>query len=252
MGAVIKVGDVCYAWQSTTPLPATHLPSDVQASFDTCNECDPPPGACCYPDGTCAETLEAGCIGGEWNLYGTCNPNLCAQPSAACCFSDGTCQFMNAWDCAAWYGTWGGYGTDCDPNTCVATSGRCCFNDGDCLMLDSAACEASSGIWGGGGTVCEPNTCPVGCESGVKLFEGYMPIEWWDTGFHGDLLITYVITSAEPGTISLWNARPTAEWRANLNLPGGPTQYRGTFTSLWITKGEHRGEWVCINRITGG
>jgi hypothetical protein len=44
----------------------------------TCGPC--PIGACCYPDGSCAQTYQMDCTGGTWHgEWTTCEPNPCPQ-----------------------------------------------------------------------------------------------------------------------------------------------------------------------------
>ncbi|HVP10962.1 MAG TPA: dockerin type I domain-containing protein [Phycisphaerae bacterium] len=109
-------------------------------------------GACCQADGTCAVTLQMDCVGGQWTLGGTCDPNPCQQPTGSCCHADGSCAVTLHADCTD---TWTMFGT-CDPNPCPQPSGSCCHADGTCTVTLQTACV---GAWVMGG-VCAPNPCP--------------------------------------------------------------------------------------------
>ncbi len=115
--------------------------------------CPPPSGNCCYPDGSCAVTIQADCTG-IWTEGGGCEPNPCEQPlTGSCCYPDGTCAVTVASACT---GIWTEGGV-CEPNPCEQppADGSCCYPDGSCAVTIQADCTA---IWTAGG-VCEPNTC---------------------------------------------------------------------------------------------
>ena len=119
----------------------------------------PPPGACCYPDGTCTdEPGEGNCtgLGGVWQGHGSdCATTDCPQPGA-CCLLNGNCVMKLEGDCLA---LWQGPGTACDPNPCVP--GACCYPDApyceDGILV--YGCTAGGGIFAGDDTSCDPNDC---------------------------------------------------------------------------------------------
>ncbi|MFC1572383.1 hypothetical protein ACFL6M_02180 [Candidatus Eisenbacteria bacterium] len=121
----------------------------------------PPPGACCFPDGTCLVIPQMDCVDpGVW-YGGPCDPNPCPPPTGACCFEDGSCLEMIEGDCFAAGGIlWLGPLTTCNPNPCPPPLGACCFEDGSCLVLPEGDCFAAGGtLWIPFG-VCSPNPCP--------------------------------------------------------------------------------------------
>ncbi len=133
------------------------------------------PGACCYSDGSCAETLPADCTG-DWQGEGTdCSPNPCPQPGA-CCYVDGSCAVTFLADCT---GDWQGAGTDCTPNPCPQP-GACCYTDGSCVETFDADC---TGDWQGVGTTCSPNLCP---QPGACCYTDGSCAETFDADCTGD------------------------------------------------------------------
>jgi hypothetical protein len=80
--------------------------------------CELPTGACCFLDGSCAETQgEADCtaLGGTWYLGQACATFVCPA-TGACCFPDSSCMVTTQAGCG---GTWMGPGTGCTPNLCA-------------------------------------------------------------------------------------------------------------------------------------
>lgn len=129
-----------------------------------CTDCGPPPpGACCFPDGTCQELLEDECMGAGGAWYGPgipCDPNPCVTHLEACCFPDGHCEPMiyGTGQCAMEGGIGQGIDTYCDPNPCPPAQ-ACCFADGHCEMLTVDACTATGGHPEGEGTACQGVQC---------------------------------------------------------------------------------------------
>ncbi len=83
-----------------------------------------PTGACCLPDGSCADGLTAaqcaaqsGVFQGALSTCGTLNPP-CPQPTGACCFSGGGCLDLTDADCTTASGSWLGANTDCADCAC--------------------------------------------------------------------------------------------------------------------------------------
>lgn len=82
-----------------------------------------PHGACCSPDGSCAnDILDTDCTGAGGTYQGTgslCANVSCPQPLGACCLQNGNCFDLLNEDCMPIpNSTWLGFGTDCtDANT---------------------------------------------------------------------------------------------------------------------------------------
>ncbi len=84
-----------------------------------CPEIPPPPGACCFSDGTCAMLLPADCTAQGGNpVGGNCDPNPCPPPPLGACCIGPDCTITTQVDCQ---GTWQGPDTTCDPNPCGGT-----------------------------------------------------------------------------------------------------------------------------------
>jgi hypothetical protein len=79
--------------------------------------------ACCFPNGSCQQLLEASCIaqGGAYQGPNTdCATANCPQPpTGACCFADGSCMIDWEPGCLAQGGLYRGDGTDCASVTCI-------------------------------------------------------------------------------------------------------------------------------------
>jgi len=128
----------------------------------------PPPGACCYPDGHCEYVPQVQC-GGQWLGAGiTCTSNPCPQPPGACCYPDGHCEYVTQAQCG---GQWLGYGTVCDPNPCpVVQTGACCLPSGYCQVMTQTDCTTASGRWYGASVPCAGTgtTCPQQCKGDMN------------------------------------------------------------------------------------
>jgi hypothetical protein len=153
MGPVVKVAGICYEYISSTAVPVTHQPSDVQYAYALCN--------------------------------------TCADPSGACCFGNGTCQFITSGACAGSGGAWQGEGTDCSPNLCPQPpkyryvpcpdpSGACCHPDGTCTTVPVGICSSTGGIYQGDGVVCYAGLCPSSSSATI-----YKCRTQWDADYAG-------------------------------------------------------------------
>ncbi len=123
----------------------------------------PPVGACCLPDGTCAEgQTELQCTDalGTWqDADSTCAQVECPQPpplGACCLIAEGTCaENITEADCTAGgaaQGIWQGEATTCAQTSCPApATGACCSLDGTCAVTTLADC---ANHWEGPGTDC--------------------------------------------------------------------------------------------------
>ena len=121
------------------------------------------PGACCFPDGECRESLlpslcEAG--GGTFLGVGVaCEPESCPDLIVGACCVGGICVQTTDGNCDLAGGTYLGDDTICSPNPCP---GACCFDD-VCGILTLTDCLGNGGEFIGDPS-CEPETCipPVG------------------------------------------------------------------------------------------
>jgi hypothetical protein len=155
-----------------------------------------PTGACCYPDGSCANLTQAACIasGGLYagngsactgDLDGNGVDDACEQvtPKGACCMPDGTCLVRTPIDCSNAGGTHMGIGVLCqgdlnqngvdDACETVVPTGACCFDNGSCLVRTQAACAAAGGTYSTDGSVCQgdlnQNGVDDACEGSVQM-----------------------------------------------------------------------------------
>jgi hypothetical protein len=83
----------------------------------------------------------------------------------ACCYRDGTCADTTLEDCNASGGTFQGVGTTCATVDCpgpVNPTGACCLPDGSCIETDSVDCRLQGGVFEGVGISCATVQCPTG------------------------------------------------------------------------------------------
>ncbi len=123
---------------------------------------DEPPvlGACCLPDGTCAEVTHEECDARGGTYKGDnvpCDNHTCAD-TGACCLPDGSCAEMFPDECEAAGGTYKGDNVPCDNHTCADT-GACCLPDGSCAEMFQDDCEAAGGTYKGDNVPCDNHTC---------------------------------------------------------------------------------------------
>ncbi|MBE7458649.1 MAG: hypothetical protein HS102_18865 [Planctomycetia bacterium] len=123
---------------------------------------DEPPvlGACCLPDGSCAEITRDECEARGGTYKGDnvpCDNHTCAE-QGACCLPDGTCEELFQDECEARGGTYKGDNVPCDNHTC-AEQGACCLPDGTCEELFQDECEARGGTYKGDNVPCDADTC---------------------------------------------------------------------------------------------
>ncbi len=113
-----------------------------------CPICDPTPGACCLPDGSCIVTTEADCKqqGGPMAYQG--DGTACAPPQK-CCLPDGSCIDTDPMCCALLGGT--SFAGLCAPPQ------KCCFADGSCIDTDPMCCALLGGTSFAG--LCAPEAC---------------------------------------------------------------------------------------------
>ena len=117
-------------------------------------------GACCDPDGSCAQVIPTDCQGIYMGDWVPCDPNPCPQPEA-CCLPDGTCQIQLPEICLQMGGVPYGPGVPCDPNPCVPIYGACCDDLGNCTWVTEEMCANQGGSYLGDWTECYPdNPCP--------------------------------------------------------------------------------------------
>ena len=124
--------------------------------------CEPPAmGACCLPNGQCADRTLADCVAADGSFEGegtACGDVTCPQPGA-CCFDDGSCADTTDVECAANGGVFQGSGSACSDVTCPQP-GACCFDDGSCSDGTDVDCAAAGGTFQGVGSTCADTSCP--------------------------------------------------------------------------------------------
>lgn len=114
---------------------------------------------------------------GTWQGAGTaCVPVTGECPLGACCLPDGTCaDDTSAVTCAAMSGVYQGDLTNCAATSCPQPTGACCLSNGSCLELTLTDCGVIPGSnWSGPLTTC-PGTCcagPNGDINGDGLING--------------------------------------------------------------------------------
>jgi hypothetical protein len=132
------------------------------ASCSTAN-CPLPPGACCFPNGTCASLTQAQCLaqGGLFQGVGvTCATASCPLPKGACCLDSGACAFLTEEECLALGATYQGDLVPCADVSCPQPPGACCFENGTCAFVTQATCLALGGIPQGDFVTCADADCP--------------------------------------------------------------------------------------------
>jgi hypothetical protein len=129
-------------------------------------------GACCYPDGSCADGLsrtECEAQGGSYMGDGTaCSSVECVtEPQGACCYADGSCvDDLTESECSGQGGTYMGDETTCSGVECpTEPRGACCYPDNSCVDdLTESECSGQGGVYMGEGTTC----LEVECGNDVK------------------------------------------------------------------------------------
>ncbi len=131
--------------------------------FDQPDPCAPPPGACCFPNGTCSEEEVFNCqkSGGTFQGFGVlCSEVSCPQPVGACCLPNGECASKTEVSCTTDGGTYQGDFTDCSSTMCPQPTGACCMFDGTCANLTETSCNFDKGSYQGDFTDCSSTMCP--------------------------------------------------------------------------------------------
>ena len=121
------------------------------------------------------------CLGGHFTVGG--------GGPGACCLPDGTCEVMEAGDCSAAGGFFGGAGTDCATYECPEIPGACCLDayttDPTCVITVESCCDYAGGMFMGPGTDC-------GMGMAVLLSEDFnagIPVDWTVTDDDGSGLM---------------------------------------------------------------
>ncbi|MBK9126314.1 MAG: M6 family metalloprotease domain-containing protein [Phycisphaerales bacterium] len=159
-GAAPEPGACCYPDGSCAVTLETDCTGVWHAEWLDCNvaQCPPPTGACCYSDGTCTVTIEPDCSGVWHAEWANCDLAQCPQPEAACCYPDGTCAVTPEAGCTGvWHAEW----ANCDVAECPPPTSACCFHDGHCEVLANADCTAAGGLTWTEGLACDPNPCTL-------------------------------------------------------------------------------------------
>ncbi len=131
--------------------------------FDLPDPCAPPPGACCYLNGTCSEEELFNCqkSGGTFQGFGVlCSEVSCPQPVGACCLPNGECASKTELSCSTDGGTYQGNFTDCVSAMCPQPMGACCMPNGTCENLTEMSCSFDKGFYQGNFTICTSTMCP--------------------------------------------------------------------------------------------
>lgn len=121
-----------------------------------------PTGACCLPEGGCAEAqTAAGCANRLKGMYaGDGNDCAVAQcsdtPAGACCLADASCQQINVDECAALQGYFNGAFTSCGTVQCCPIPFADADKDTDVDMLDFAQLQKCVSL---GGVAPVPAEC---------------------------------------------------------------------------------------------
>jgi hypothetical protein len=91
----------------------------------------------------------------------------------ACCLPDHSCQDLLEAECLAQGGVWQGFRTTCDTFECPQAVGACCFLGSVCYLRTSDECFTQGGIYQGDDTPCAPNPCVVpgdlNCDGGINF-----------------------------------------------------------------------------------
>ncbi len=105
-------------------------------------------------------------VSGDWVIRAIVR---CGEPQGACCLPDGSCaDGVSLVDCTAMNGFWNGTGTLCDDTPCT---GACYVPATDaCLTdFDKPTCDLVAGEWQGPGTTeCDPG-CFADCDDSGAL-----------------------------------------------------------------------------------
>jgi hypothetical protein len=124
-------------------------------------------GACCYPDGSCADGLsrtECEAQGGAYMGDETACFSVECTPQAqgACCYPDGSCaDDLTESECSGQGGVYMSDETACFSVECVAEpQGACCYPDGSCADdLTESECSGQGGVYMGDETTCAEVEC---------------------------------------------------------------------------------------------
>jgi hypothetical protein len=118
---MVVTGACCSPDGSCEEVPQGICEDSYQGDFTTCdpNPCPQPTGACCPPHGSCEEVPQGMCEGNYQGDGTSCEEHSCDP--GACCFGDGTCDdTLNQFSCEDEKGGYKGPGTQCEANTCKA------------------------------------------------------------------------------------------------------------------------------------
>lgn len=123
-----------------------------------------PMGACCLPDGGCADLSGHECMNAAGTPYGlgtSCETIDCASaPTRACCLPDDACTELPGYECMNAGGTPYHMGTSCDTIDCATAPTRaCCFLDDACVDLPPSDCWIDGGMPRGLGSSCDIIDC---------------------------------------------------------------------------------------------
>jgi len=211
--------------------------------FDLPDPCAPPPGACCYSNGTCSEEEVVNCqkSGGTFQGFGVlCSEVSCPQPMGACCLPNGECASKTELSCTTDAGTYQGDFTDCSSTMCPQPMGACCMPNGTCENLTETSCNFDKGSYQGDFTDCASAMCPQPtgaccmpngtCENLTEMSCSF------DKGFYqGNFTICTSTMCPQPtGACCLPNGSCSNVTEVSCSYLSG--DYQGDFTDCLFTK----------------
>jgi hypothetical protein len=155
----------------------------------------------------------------EWN--GTIHYSLGAQiPTGACCLPQGQCAQLRELVCFSEGGIYHGDNVDCSTIPPCPQPGACCFGSLPCQIMSVGQCESARGQFMGNGSACE--TCPpplpgsyliLGAETNTITLEG-VRTAILSTALATDADI-YFITANTPTLAELMNYDAVLTWSNN-------------------------------------
>lgn len=170
----------------------------------TPNPCPQPMGACCFGPASCLDLSQGDCTltGGTWQGAGTaCVGGSC--PLGACCLPDGTCaDGVAAGACVGMGGTYQGDLTQCAAVNCPQPLGACCLSNGNCLVLTETNCLVIPlSNWAGALTDCSDgnmNGTADACEAACAGPDGDVNADLSIDGLDVEAFVSAVLGTPAP------------------------------------------------------
>jgi hypothetical protein len=129
-----------------------------------------PGPCCFESTGNCISLKASQCLaaGGVPGPAGVSCAGYVCFPSGACCLPDGSCaEGLSPEECSALNGLYQGNSSVCGQVSCPEPIGACCFSTGFCLELTEEECGLAGAAWAGVGSLCldgNGNGTPDPCE----------------------------------------------------------------------------------------